>query len=270
MSSVGSDDMGISAQNRREEADELLTNIQAGHVNADTLEVLIQILDYECLHLKPITQDDLPRRRQSDSVALQPSWTDRLVTILARCMCQVTRPTSYYQREVQYRALLSALALQRARGAKSFQVDHYNELQRQFGQGHKDLQWQQVPPTEFSTEKYRIYNCHFLLVTIVEYAKNFKRDEPAIAKILNRAMNILLVGSTIALAASTNVRTHFQNLPLICLMRLSPLPKGCWRPSRGVCHTHSHRELWAPTENSWGAIEKGFCFARGHKIHFGC
>jgi hypothetical protein len=205
--------MGISAQNRREEADKLLRKIKAGHLNADTFEVLIQILDYECLHLKPITQDDLPRRRQSDSVALQPSWTDRLVTILASCMCQGTRPTSYYEREVQYRALLSALALVEAQGAKSFQVDHYDTLQRQFGQGHKDLQWQQVPPTEFSTEKYRIYNCHFLLVTIVEYAKNFKRDKPAIAEILDRAMNMLLVGSTIALAASTNVRTHFQNLP---------------------------------------------------------
>lgn len=236
ISTVGSDNVGISAQSRRAEAEELLTKIQVGNLDADTLEALIQMLDYECLHLKPIMQDDLSRRRRSHSEALQPSWTDSIVRILASDMCPVTRPTSYYEREVQYRALLSALALQRAQGASSLEANHYSELQRHFGQGHRGVQYQHVPPTKFSTEKYRIYNCHFLLVTIVEYAKNFKRNEPVIVEILNRAMNIFLVGSSIAIAASTSVRAHFQNLPLDLSYETNFSSEGCWRSSRGVCH----------------------------------
>lgn len=200
MGPAGRDDTETAAESRRKEANQLLSNIRDGHLDADTLEELIQILDYECLHLRT-------------RAALRPSWTSQLVTQLSSCMFQVVYPASYYERELQFRALLSALALQWAQGAKCHQTDHHNDLQGQFRKGHRDLQWQQPPSREFSTERFRFYQCSFLLVTVVEYSKNFQKDEPVIAELLNRAMNLLLVGSSIALAASMNVRTQLPNCP---------------------------------------------------------
>lgn len=191
----------VAISKRREEADQLLRNIQGGHFDADTLEELTQLLDHECYYLE--TTDYVKNQQQRGSIALEMPWTSILVTELSSCLFQIIYPESYYERELQFRALFSALVLQRAHGAKSRQVDHYEELQNQFQKGHKDLQWQRGWSGEFTKEMFRKYQCSFLLVAVAEYAKNFKREQPVIINILSKAINLVISGSSLALATTT-------------------------------------------------------------------
>jgi hypothetical protein len=195
---------------RRDEADELLKNIKDGHFDADTLRELTQLLDHECYYLETIAYGDgkgkNPERR--GSVALDKPWTCMLVTELSGCLFQSIYPESYYERELQFRALLSALVLQRAQGAEARQVDHYEELQTLFRKGHKDLQWQRGWSGDFTKERFRKYQCSFLLVTVAEYSKNFRREQPLIIDVLSRAIDLIVTGGSLALAA-TSVKYSF-------------------------------------------------------------
>lgn len=192
---------------RGEEADNLLRNIQRGHFDADTLEELILLLDHECYYLQC---NFIKNGQRRGSVALMTPWTDQLVTELSGCLFRTIYPESYYERELQFRAMFSALVLQRAQGVEARQVDHYEGLQNQFQKGHRDLQWQRGWSGQLTTEKFRKYQCSFLLVAIAEYAKNFRREEPIVISLLSRAVNLIIMGGTIAGMATNMVKPPSQ------------------------------------------------------------
>jgi hypothetical protein len=193
------------AHKRRDEAVELQGNIQSGHFDADTLEELTQLLDHECYYLQ--SDDFVKNLQRRDFIALKKPWTGMLVTELSRGLFQTIYPESCYERELQFRAIFSALLLQRAQGVDARQVDHYEELQSQFQKGHKDLQWQKGWSGEFTTEMFRKYQCSFLLVAIAEYAKNFRREQPVIVDILSRAISLIIMGGNVAAMATTTVKS---------------------------------------------------------------
>jgi hypothetical protein len=191
----------LAITNRRKEADDLLKNIQDGHFDADTLEELTEVLDHEIFYLE--TPENRTNQQRRSSIALQKPWTGKLVTELARCLFQTIYPESYYERELQFRALFSTLVLQRAQGTEARQVDHYEELLGQFQKGHKDLQWQKPWSGDFTKQRFRKYQCSYMLVSIAEYAKNFRREEPVVVDLLSRALKLLIAGGSLALTAAT-------------------------------------------------------------------
>jgi len=191
----------ITIRNRRQVAQELLQNVQEGHFDADTLEELNQVVDHECYYLK--TLNKTKGQVQRNSKALDIPWTAKLFEELSCCLFQTIYPESYYERELQFRAMFSALILQRAQGIEGIQVDHHDEMRRLFQKGHKDLQWQKPWSGNFSKERFRKYQCSYVLVAISEYAKNFRREEPQIINILSSAIEIIAAGASIAIASTT-------------------------------------------------------------------
>ena len=203
----------IAIRNRRQVAHELLQNVQEGHFDADTFEELNQVVDHECYYLKTLNKTKGQVRRNSN--ALYTPWTVKLSTQLSSCLFQTIYPESYYERELQFRAMFSALILQRAQGIEGFQVDHHDEMRRLFQKSHKDLQWQKPWSGNFAKERFRKYQCSYVLVAISEYAKNFRREEPQIINIISSAIEIIATGASIAIASTTVSMVIFNDLSCI-------------------------------------------------------
>ena len=197
--------------NRRKEADELVHNIQDGHFDADTLAELNQLLDHEIFFLE--TADSTINKQRRNSNALMLPWTGKLVPELARCLFQTIYPESYYERELQFRALFSTLVLQRVQGTEAFEYEHHDALWKQFQKGYKNLQWQKPFTGDLTREIFRKFQCSYMLVSTAEYAKNFKREEPVVVDLLSRISRALIAGGSMAMSA-TAVRNSFQDFKL--------------------------------------------------------
>jgi len=194
---------------RGDEADRLLKEITDDlRFSADTLEQLAQILDHEYCYLR--TSGDAENQQGTTKRALEKSWTSRLVTRLSQCLFQSIYPESFYERELQFRGLFSALLLQSAHGTRGWQVEYDNEIRTLREKTHKDLQWLLVPSsTIISKEAFRKYQCSYLLAAIAEYSKKFDREEKLYITILDRAMKLSLAGGSLAIA-TTVVSHHLE------------------------------------------------------------
>ncbi|KAG9230140.1 hypothetical protein BJ875DRAFT_499399 [Amylocarpus encephaloides] len=189
---------------RRERAVTLRNKIREGHIDAETLEELTHILDHECLCLalgNASNEQNLPRSR----AALAPQWTGLLIAELSECLLRTITPKSYYERELQFRALFSALVLQSAQCARAYQATYYQHLWSLIHERHRDLQWLQLPSEELTSEAFRHLESSYLLVATTEYAMKFRKEEPIVVTILLRAVNLALVGGSLAVAAATSV-----------------------------------------------------------------
>src|SRR5204862_3144055 len=111
-----------------EEADKLLSNIDKDRFSAETLAGLTKVLDHECLCLETINcnQDQYPQKAR----ALWIPWTAKLVEKLSDWLNTSIWPEVHFQRELQLRALLSALALQLAHNTAALKSNNYVTLQR--------------------------------------------------------------------------------------------------------------------------------------------
>jgi hypothetical protein len=222
----------LAITNRRKEADELVHNIRDGHFDADTLDELIQVLDHEIFFLETTERTINQQRRNSN--ALMIPWTSKLVPELSRCLFQTTYPESYYERELQFRALFSTLVLQRAQGTESFEYEHHDALWKQFQKGYQNLQWQKPWAGEFTKERFRKFQCSYMLVSIAEYAKNFKRDEPVVVDLLSRITRLLIAGGSMAMSATAvthpTLEVEFEDANTF---------KGHWRCWNTINHPSS-------------------------------
>lgn len=173
--------------------------VQSGHFDSQTLEEITLLLDHECLCLELVRIGQNARAE-----ALQAPWTSRLVVQLSSRLSQTVYPSLSLERELQFRALLSALALQRAQSVAAFQPDHHKLINDQITKRFSELQWQQMTSSgDLTPERYRKYQASFLLSATGEYVKSFDQAQPLVVALLSRAMNIILTGGSVAMAITT-------------------------------------------------------------------
>lgn len=171
------------------EARNLEEAIGKHQMDSQTLEELTLILDHDCL-----CAEVAPNR-----LALRPQEMTELIRLLADCRFQSVHPSTDFEREFQFRGLLSALALQKAQGVTAFESDYYVRLRTQFEDRFKELQWQHLWDSSFSPKKFRQVQCSYLLQACAEYATNFGRAEPAAVTGLRPLVDVMVAGAPIAM-----------------------------------------------------------------------
>ncbi|KAI9771280.1 MAG: hypothetical protein M1840_002250 [Geoglossum simile] len=192
------DDADITRK-RMEVAEELLDKVTRPRFDAQTLEELTQVVDHEFLCLR--TRHD---GQHAAAVAAFPrSWTPTLVTGLSGCLFQTIYAESHYERELQARALFSVLALQRAQGAGTLTPNHHQAMRRRLEEGYRELQWQRRWSGPFSREKFRKFQCSYLLCACAQYVRSFDIARPVAADVLSRTINLILAGGSLAMAVTT-------------------------------------------------------------------
>jgi len=202
---VTRDDANTVTRKREEVAVELLDVIKATRFNAQTIEELTQVVDHECLCLRTTINDQI--------AAFQKSWTATLLIELSKCLFQTIYAESYYERELQARALFSALALQRAQKTEAFEPGYHRKMRERLENGYRELQWQRSWSGSFSREKFRKFQSSYLLCACAEYVRGFDVARPVMAAAISKAINFILAGGSLALA----ITTVFPNTKLLQL-----------------------------------------------------
>ncbi|KAI9861443.1 MAG: hypothetical protein M1813_005340 [Trichoglossum hirsutum] len=188
-------------EKRMEVAEQLLDTITKPRFDAQTFDELTQVLDHECLCLRAAGHNG--GQHTATVAALRNSWTSSLVTKLSQCLFQTIYAESHYERELQARALFSALALQRARETSTFAPGHHQAICKRLKDGYRELQWQKKWSGPFSREKFRKFQCSFLLCACAEYMKGFDVARPVVADVLSRTIGLILAGGSLAMAITT-------------------------------------------------------------------
>ena len=188
--------------NRRARIAELLKAVQDHQFNSHTLEEIVLILDHECLCWKYQNGQDILAGHDANALRplLDTSQTDELTIQLSACLVRSINNSSHYERELQSKALLSAVALLHAQGVRALQSGFHDSLRQQFIARFQDLHG--VPEGRvFSADTFRILQCSYYLCLGAEYAKRFTRAEPIIVSVVSYAINVLVVASSITGAA---------------------------------------------------------------------
>ncbi|MCJ1380355.1 hypothetical protein MMC17_003458 [Xylographa soralifera] len=129
-----------------------------------------------------------------------------LITQLAGRLVRSISSSTHYERELQSRALLAALALLDAQGVRALEADFHVSLRAQLNDRFRDL-WS-VPAGRhsgsFSVESFRRVQCSYCLCLAAEYAKRFVLARPFSISLLSSAASFVVFGVTVASAALGN------------------------------------------------------------------
>jgi hypothetical protein len=195
---------GGRAERKREEAKKLESVIDSGDYDSDTLQKIIQLLDHECLCYE--VQDPLMSPPcNPPTIALGKNWTSNILNKLSNCLIQAINPSSHFERELQSRALISALALLRAQNVKAFENNQYDRLLNQFKNRFQDLRRLQPAARDgpFTQEKFRQFQSSYLLCSGAEYMTYFERAEPIFITAMLRLTDLFYIGASTAILAVT-------------------------------------------------------------------
>ncbi|MCJ1389386.1 hypothetical protein MMC18_002243 [Xylographa bjoerkii] len=199
---TASDDAVLSTT-RRAIVTELQTAIQDHQFDSETLEDIILILQHECLCWQYKNDGNLLAGQDAGAFrnTLEPSRTNQLVVQLSSCLVRAIGPSSHYERELQSKALLSALALLHAQGVRSLQTTFHDNLRAELAARFQDLQGVPGQRAVFSMETVRKSQCGYYLCLGAEYAKHFSRAEPVVVSVVSSVVSLLIVGASITSTA---------------------------------------------------------------------
>ena len=178
---------------------ELQAAIQDHQFDSETLEDITLILWHEFLSWtfesdgKLLTGQDAGAFRHS----LKTPQTSQLVVQLSSCLVRSISPSSHYERELQSKALLSALALLHAQGVSALQAGFYDDMRAQLAARFQDLQGVPGHKAGFSAETVRRVQCGYYLCLSAGYAKNFRKAEPVVVSVVGSVVSLLVVGASI-------------------------------------------------------------------------
>jgi hypothetical protein len=181
---------------------DLEKTIEEGQFSADHLREMIKILDHEylCVELEQQHFQDYP---ELPIRALGAQWTLRILVKLSECLVHSINDSSHFERELQSRAISSALTLLRAYRVEAIHVQQYDALYARLGARFQDLQWQRTRSGLFTRERFRQFQCSYLLCSGAEYARQFRRAQPLVANVISRLVNVLFAGIFIAVPSAT-------------------------------------------------------------------
>jgi hypothetical protein len=183
---------------------ELQTAVQNHQFDSQTLEDIILILWHECLCCKYEADGSLISTEKDSGAfrqTLETPQASQLVELLSSCLVQVISPSTHYLRELQSKALLSALTLLHAHGVIALQANFHDQLQTQLAARFRDLQSVPGQRAVFTAETIRKLQCGYYLCLGAEYAKHFRKAEPVVISVVSRVVNLLSVGASVTSAA---------------------------------------------------------------------
>ena len=182
---------------------ELQTAIQDHQFDSETIEDIILILEHECLCWKYKNDGNVFAAQDAGAFrpTLENSRTNRLVEQLSSCLVMSISPSSHYERELQAKALLSALALLHAQGVSALQVAFHDDLRAQLAARFQDLQGVPGQKAVFSAETVRKVQCGYYLCLGAEYAKHWPKAQPVSVAVVSSVVSLLIVGGSITSAA---------------------------------------------------------------------
>ena len=182
---------------------ELQTAIQDHQFDSETLEDIILILRHECLCWRFETDGNLSAGQVAGALrhTLETSRTNQLVVQLSDCLVKSINPSSHCERELQSKALLSALALLCAQGVQALQATFHDDLRARLAARFQDLQGVPGQEAVFSTESVRKVQCGYYLCLCSEYARHFRKAEPVVVSVVSSVVNLLVVAASITRTA---------------------------------------------------------------------
>jgi hypothetical protein len=175
---------------RKRVAKELLDALKDHDYDSQTLEEILVVIDHDCLCRKLETSGDAQDTFRS---TITTATIGEFAKHLSSCLVQYIDPSSYVLRELQCRALLSALAWLQLRGVTAQDPDSQNQLQTQINSLFRTLNG--LPggsPDRITPEAFRKVQCSHLLTLVA--AQPFVRAEPVAAPLLNIASDVLQLG----------------------------------------------------------------------------
>ncbi|MCJ1283639.1 hypothetical protein MMC26_002970 [Xylographa opegraphella] len=206
------------ATTRKAVVADLQLAIQDHQFDSETLEDVILILQHECLCWKYKNDGKLPAGHDAGAFrqTLETSRTNQLVVQLSDCLVRAISPSSHYERELQSKALLSALALLHAQGVRALQATFHDDLRVRIADRFKDLQGVPGQKAVFSAETVRKIQSGYYLCLAAEYGKHFHKAEPIVVSVVSSVVSLLIVGASITSAAMgsgpPNVKSTLQSL----------------------------------------------------------
>jgi hypothetical protein len=192
---------GSRAERKRDETRRMQNAIESGCYDSDTLQNIIQLLDHECLCCEPSHDPELP----ITTSGLGTNWTSTILNQLSNRLVQAISPMSHFERELQSRALISALALLHAQDVNAFERSQYDLLFDQFKSRFQDLRMLRPASRDspFTREKFRQFQSSYLLCSGAEYATCFRRAEPILITSLLRLADLFYVAASTAISVQT-------------------------------------------------------------------
>jgi hypothetical protein len=175
---------------RKRVAKELLDALKNRDYDSQTLEEILLVIDHDCLCFELERSRDAPDIFRS---TITTATIGEFAQHLSSCLVHYIDPSSYVLRELQCRALLSALAWLQLRGVTAQDPHSQDRLQAQINSLFRSLTWLPGGPAdEISPEAFRKVQCSHLLTLIA--AQPFVRAEPKAAPLLGIAGDVLQLG----------------------------------------------------------------------------
>jgi len=175
---------------RKRVAKELLAALKDHDFDSQALEEILLVIEHDCLCR------DLESSRNAQDIfksAIATATIGEFATHLSSCLVKYIDPSSYVLRELQCRALLSALAWLQLRGVTAQDPNSQDQLQTQINSLFRSLTSSPGgSPDEISPEAFRKVQCSHLLTLAA--AQPFVRAEPIAAPLLNIANDVLQLG----------------------------------------------------------------------------
>ncbi|MCJ1398285.1 hypothetical protein MMC11_001482 [Xylographa trunciseda] len=226
---TSSGDAATLSATRRAIVTQLETAIQQHEFDSEKLQDIILILEHECLCWKYKNDRELPAGQDPGAfrATLETPRTDQLVVNLSSCLLRSIGPSSHYQRELQSKALLSALALLHAQRVGALQADFHDDLRARLTARFRDLQGVPGQRLVFSAETVRKIQCGYYLCLGAEYAERFRRAEPIVMTAASSVVSLLIVGASITSAAMATGPPNVESILSGLERALRPL----WRSS---------------------------------------
>jgi hypothetical protein len=172
-------------------ARELLQAIKDHDYDSQSLEEVILLIDHEYLCRK--LEDSEESKDKFKSTIRVPVIGD-FADHLSSCLVTLVYPSSYSERELQCRALLSVLALLQLHGVRAQQTDSQAKWQGQLNRRFQELVWLPAEPAAFSAEIFHKAQCAYLLSLGAAYTQTFIKAEPKSTAGVAVAVDVMQLG----------------------------------------------------------------------------
>lgn len=174
-------------------AEELLAAIKNSSYDSQTLQEIVLVIDHECLCRE--SQDRFPNLRRPDDIsnrAIATSVIGDFAEQLSSCLVHHINASSRLIRELQFRALLSVLALLQLDGVHAVHADVHRKWQTKINNRFRELIWLPGQSPRLSTETFpRVQCAHLISLGAAYYSQQFVPAEPVAARILAIGSNVM-------------------------------------------------------------------------------
>jgi hypothetical protein len=179
---------------RKQVAKSLLESIKDRDYDTQTLREILLLIDHECL-CRELERKESQGSKDIFQTTIATAAVGDFADHLCSCLVPHINASSHSERLLQFRALLSVLALLNLHGVKAHHSEFYEKRRHEINKRFQEIQWLPEESTEFSVEAFHIVQCSHLISMVAAYStQHFIRAEPKSAVLLDIANNVMQLG----------------------------------------------------------------------------